>query len=368
MMVRDDVVAALSGATQIGNSVLRVMSDAKAGLAHLVLRYIDWLSRQLLPDTAEVEWLDRHGNIWLKNSDGSKGRKAATLAAGSVTLTGLAGTSVAMSTVLLGTNADYETTEGIVLGTGPTEVAIRALDGGVIGNLDAGEQLDVQSPVAGLDSAAIVVVLEGGADEESDDLLRERVLLRIQNPPMGGDLSDYVAWTLSIPGVTRAWAAQEMGIGTITVRFMMDELRVAQGGIPNAGDLATVRAYLDEVRPATVKDCFVEAPVPYNYYITITDLDVDNSTVRARISESIKDMELRHVSPGQTMYRSWIDEAISSAIGESHHELLFTTTVMPAAGYIPVLGVVTYSPGGVYVLGASNLTPSQPTLGPATIG
>ena len=54
-MVRDDIIAAFSGAISIGNSVLRVISDTNAGLAHLVLRYIDWLSRQMLPDTAETD-------------------------------------------------------------------------------------------------------------------------------------------------------------------------------------------------------------------------------------------------------------------------------------------------------------------------
>src|SRR3954469_21444160 len=86
-MVRNDVTAALYGAVLVGNSVLRVMSDAMAALAHLVLRFIDWLALQLLPDTAETEWLDRHGDIWLVNSDDSTGRKSATYAHGSATAT-----------------------------------------------------------------------------------------------------------------------------------------------------------------------------------------------------------------------------------------------------------------------------------------
>ena len=59
---------------------------------HLTLQYIDWLALQLLPDTAETEWLDRHGEIWLVNADGTLGRKQATFATGSVTFTGTTGT------------------------------------------------------------------------------------------------------------------------------------------------------------------------------------------------------------------------------------------------------------------------------------
>src|SRR5215471_5431972 len=89
-LVRDGVRASLPGAdASIPNSVLRVLSDSMGALCHLTLQYIDWLALQLLPDTAEREWLDRHGNIWLTNSDGTTGRKLATLATGSVTLTGV---------------------------------------------------------------------------------------------------------------------------------------------------------------------------------------------------------------------------------------------------------------------------------------
>src|SRR4249919_2765162 len=89
--VRGEITTALGRASFIGNSVLRVMADAMAALAHLTLRYLDWLALQLLPDTAEHEWLDRHGDIWLVNADGTIGRKVATPAAGSVTMTGTTG-------------------------------------------------------------------------------------------------------------------------------------------------------------------------------------------------------------------------------------------------------------------------------------
>ena len=81
--VRDAVRAALPGSdANVPNSILRVMCDVMGALCHLTLQYIDWLSKQLLADTAEHEWLDRHGRIWLVNADGSRGRKLATLATG----------------------------------------------------------------------------------------------------------------------------------------------------------------------------------------------------------------------------------------------------------------------------------------------
>src|SRR6266576_3582581 len=242
ILVRDDIVAAFSGSITIGNSVLRVMADAMSGLGHLTLRYVDWLARQFLPDTAETDWLDRHGDIWLVNADGSLGRKNATFASGTITLTGVNGTLVASGTELSSSQqVGYETTEQITIGATATSVAVRALDAGVNGNLLAGDTLDLVDIIGGVDSNATVVGISGGIDEENDTDLRARILFRIQQPPMGGDASDYVVWATAVAGVTRAWAAPlEMGIGTMTIRFMMDDLRASIGGFPLASGIANV--------------------------------------------------------------------------------------------------------------------------------
>ncbi|WP_375362030.1 baseplate J/gp47 family protein [Bradyrhizobium japonicum] len=342
-LTRDYVTSQLGAQSLIPNSVLRIMSDAKAGLAHLVLLYIDWLSKQLLPDTAETEWLDRHGQIWLTNADGSKGRKAATYAQGVVNLTGVLGVIVPMGTTLSSAaGINYQTTEEITIGTGPTPVAAMALTAGAVGNIDEGETINVADGIPGVDGIAAVVSMTGGVDEETDDQLRARILFRIQRPPMGGDADDYVLWALAVPGVTRAWSASEMGTGTVTVRFMMDDLRADDRGLPTPDDVLVVRNYLETKRPVAVKDMFVEAPIPFFYDLTISALDNDDEATRAAIQASIKDMEMRRSKPGQTMYRSWVDEAISTAVGEDHHELAFVTAPMPEPGYMPFVGTILY--------------------------
>src|SRR6516164_7765880 len=97
-IVRDQIRGTLPGAdATVPNSVLRVLSDGQGALCHLTLQYIDWLALQLLPDTAETEWLSRHGDIWLVNADGTTGRKLATLSSGTANLTGVGGTVVPQS-------------------------------------------------------------------------------------------------------------------------------------------------------------------------------------------------------------------------------------------------------------------------------
>src|SRR5262252_6649043 len=135
-LVRDMIHGSLPGSdATIPNSVLRVLSDAQGALCFLTLEYIDWLALQLMPDTAETEWLDRHGNIWLVNSDGTVGRKQAVPAFGTVLATGTNGSIVPMFSQLVYSGPiAYQTTQQITLGPGPTEVPVQALTGGAAGN------------------------------------------------------------------------------------------------------------------------------------------------------------------------------------------------------------------------------------------
>jgi uncharacterized phage protein gp47/JayE len=349
-MNRDNVTAFLSGAMLVPNSVLRVMSDAMAGLARLVLEYIDWLSLQLLPDTAETEWLDRHGQIWLVNSDGTIGRKQATLAEGTVNATGTIGAIIPNATTLTSgvDQVQYEVTAQTFVSDGPTPVPVRALDGGAVSNRSPGDILSFDTLLTDVDGETVVVSVDGGADPETDDQLRARVLLRIQQPPMGGDAKDYVQWTLAVPGVTRAWSyPNEMGIGTVTVRFMMDDLRASAGGFPTADDIAAVTEYLATVRPVAIKDFFVVAPIAYPIDHHISNLQPDTAATHAGAQDRLLVAFLTQAIPGSTWYREWSSTAIASATGITAFDLSLTLprtstdmphVPMPYPGYMPVLG------------------------------
>jgi uncharacterized phage protein gp47/JayE len=343
-VVRDYVRGTLPGAdASIANSVLRVLSDNQGALCHLNLQYLDWLALQLLPDTAETEWLDRHGDIWLINADGTTGRKQATLAEGTATFTGESGTTVPDGTRLEGPAFSYETTEEIVIGTGPTEAPVRALDPGVAGNLEVGTTLSMSSTVPGADSTVTVVDIDGGTDTETDEQLRARILQRIRNPPMGGTQENYVTWALAVPGVTRAWAAPEQGPGTITVRFLMDDLRAEDDGWPTPADEQVVHDYINTMRPVTVKDCYVLAPIKQFIDIEIANLVPGTIEVAGAIEQSIRDMLFEMAAPGQTIYAAWISYAIMQAPGVESFLLVTTDDhVMPSLGHMAVLGTILY--------------------------
>jgi uncharacterized phage protein gp47/JayE len=354
-LVRDAVNASLPGAdASVPNSVLRVLSDNQGALCHLTLQYIDWLALQLLPDTAETEWLDRHGDIWLVNSDGSTGRKLATLASGIATFEGSAeGALIPTGTQLRSavgappgspsTTAElgYETLEDIVVGSGFAEGPIRALDPGALGNLDTGSVLSMETPPANVSPQATVVTLTGGTDTETDDQLRARILQRIRNPAMGGSQENYVTWALAVPGVERAWAAPEQGPGTITVRFLMDRTLRPPDGWPLPEDVVAVKDYIDLMRPVTVKDSYVVAPIKQFVDVTIKNLVPDDW--EEAIRDSLDKMLYALAATGQTIYAAWISYAIMNTAGVQSFQLVTTDdVVMPSLGHMGVLGTVLF--------------------------
>lgn len=365
-MVRDDITSALSGAVLIGNSVLRVMSDANAGLAHLTMRYIDWLARQLMPDTAEVEWLDRHGEIWVG------GRKAATYAQGTVGITGTQSTLIPLGTQMLadvtGGGVVFETTAAVYIGApidGPTQVNVAALTAGRT-DLEVGNGMALVGTIPGVTDITISAFSDG-LEEETDDQLRGRVLERIREPPMGGDAEDYVAWALQVPGVTRAWSSVEMGIGCVTVRFMMDDKYpddlvldgtgavVSGGGFPQPDDIETVNTYLNTKRPVAVKDFFVEAPLAEPISFQLYNASADDAAtveyVRVQVAKMLKEKAApTYMVDGvsryaQTIYAAWVTEAALQAPGLEYFDLVMTDHTMPYNGSMGVLGAVTVSDG-----------------------
>lgn len=337
---RDNLAAYLTGSdATVPNSALRVLSDQNAGGAYLNLLYLDWIAKNLLPDKAETVWLDRWADILFG------GRKAATFASGAVAVTGTTGTTLPAGSIFATSDAvQYQTADPVVLSSAAsTSVPVTCLTAGAAGNRDRGTSLSLAVAVSGIAAQASVLTLEGGADPESDDDLRTRVLLRIRRPPMGGDADDYVQWALAVPGVTRAWVAPlEMGIGTVTVRFMCDSLRADRGGFPTDADIATVRAALDQTRPVAVKDFFVAGPIAQPLILAVRNLSLDTPSTRLSIAAAVQAMLAERAAPGQTIFRSWVEEAISGALGEDHHDLDFANAVMPSAGHMAVLQTISY--------------------------
>lgn len=176
---------------------------------------------------------------------------------------------------------------------------------------------------------------------ESMKSLKQRLLDRLRNPPRGGTASDYVYWAKEIEGVTRAWCfPKEQGIGTVVVRFCTDGL--TENGIPTEGKVAEVQAHIEENAPIPASITVV-APQAQVVNFTISDLLPSNDTIKEKIKAELEALLIREGAPGQILYRSHIEQAISSVDGEENHVLVSPSDdVVCGNTKVLVMGEVSY--------------------------
>lgn len=332
---RDDLYSRLAADDPLRRADAEVYARINAGAVHGLYGYLDWLADQVMVDTASVEYLDRWASIW------SVTRKPAAAATGSVTFAVQAGAVIPSGTVLKAFDGtQYVTTSDATIAVPTATAPIVASVAAAAGNRTSGQTLTLVSPISGVNSAATAGLLSGGADIEADDALRARLLSRIRQPPQGGSQADYIAWALEVAGVTRAWCyPQELGVGTVTVRFVRDN--DAGSIIPDAGEVATVQAHLDALRPVTAQLNMV-APVAVPLAFTI-QLTPNTSAVQAAVQAELADLILREATPGGTLYLSHIRAAISAAAGETNYVMSAPTAdVVNTTGNMTTLGTITW--------------------------
>lgn len=308
-----------------------IIARVLAGGLHGLYSYADYIARQIIWDTCDDDTLDRWASMWLQVP-----RKPAAKATGTATFTVVGAVVVPTGTVTQAFDGQqYSTTADSVAGVAPLQANIA----GAAGNRAAGQSLSLVSPIAGVQTVALASAITLGSDIESTASLRARLIARVQTPPDGGSANDYRTWALQVAGVTRAWVAPlEQGVGTVVVRFMRDGDVTP---IPNAGAVAVVQAYIDNLRPVTAQ-AIVVAPVAnvVNFSITITPSSV---AVKAAVEAQLRDLLLREGAPGVTLLVSRIREAISVAAGETDNVLVSpAANVVSAVGYIPTFGAITW--------------------------
>lgn len=328
----------LDGESPLRRSVLGVLARALAGQGHMLQAYQDWAARQPFVDQAEAEFLDRHGETW------GIPRKAAVAATGQAVFTGADGAVVPSGAELRRVDGVLlRTTAEAFIASGTATVSVQAVEAGQAANTPAAAQLSLVAPLDGVNATATVTGagISGGVDVEGDEALRARILARIQTPPQGGSKSDYEAWALAVPGVTRAWVyPRHLGDATVGVAIVCDDAE--DGPLPSAEVLEAAQAHLESVRPVTA-EVLVFAPEALAVPVTLA-LSPDTPSSRAAVLAELRDLFAREAIPGSTLYLSHIREAISVAPGETNHVLTAPTAdIVPTPMQMPVLGTVTFA-------------------------
>lgn len=329
--VDNDLLSRLPGAlAALASRLTRVLATGEAGVAHGLYGYLQWLERQLFPETCDDDLLHLH-------SVGVP-RREATTASGPLMFAGSSGAVIDAGTLVQFEGREYRTTQDATLVAGAATLNIEALTAGSAGSQAAGVQMILVSPVVGVNPTATVGAagITGGADIEKFDSWRDRIMRRRARVPRGGAEGDWAEWALEVPGVTRAWEEpMGMGAGTIVIRIMADD--AVDGPLPSPQLLEDafnhIRAQRNVAAHVYVIPCVL---APFSPQLRVFP---DNSNTRSAVEQALQDLILRVGEPGGALTISSIRTAIGTAAGVADYELEWpTANVVQAHGHLPSWG------------------------------
>lgn len=331
-------------ANSLALGLVSVIAGGQSGLYD----YLDWILKQMFPDTATTEIIERWANIFGLERD------AAAKSTGSITATAsVLGTIVPVGSELQTVGGTrIKLTQALdFTASSPQTATAEAVEFGPNGNLATSTVVTFVQSWAGVDDNATVDSpgMIGGRDRQTDESLQEEVLNRLAEPPKGGALYDYDRWAKEATDVTRAFIrnwengpafGDSVTLGEILVYFAMDN--TYSDGIPSAGDVSTVDAYIQERKPGGAKVSVVgptASPVPFN--VTIVP---NNATTQAATSESLKNAIIEDGQPGGTITLNKFQEAMAAVPGLTDWTINSPTAgVSAGTGTLHTLGTVTFS-------------------------
>ncbi|MEX3688849.1 baseplate J/gp47 family protein [Paraburkholderia sp. BR14263] len=318
--ISDDLPEADTGA----DSDFAIRANATSSAIEGLYEHQQWIAKQIFPDTCDPDTLLLHARVR------GLSKKSAVPASGSIQLTGTPGAPV-NGTVVAQTLAAQQyltTATGDIGPDGTLTLAAQAVMAGSAGNAAAGTTLTLLSAPNGVNSAASIVRMVGGTDNETDGELLARLLEVIRRPPAGGNKWDFRRWAMNVDGVTAAYVYPlRRGLGTC------DVVITSSGGLPSAATIAAVQAAIDSQRPVTAKNCLALAPtiVAVDHDVRIAfysgTLDILTQRVQTAISGYFAALP-----PGAAYVKSRIEGVVTDTDGVTDR-----LVVTPATNLTPVV-------------------------------
>jgi uncharacterized phage protein gp47/JayE len=338
---------------QLTNSFAANLAEVIAGGINGLYGYLDWITDQQFPDTADDENVERWASVF------GLSRLAATKSDGNVTFTGTIGSAVSTGEELVSSNGTtYTVDTGFTLALASEDHAVTAKQAGTGGNLGASAIITFVSVPSGMDSTATVAGsgLTGGTDRETDTELRARIIIKIASPPKGGKTGDYEQWAVEATDVTRSWVRNKttgatygdtIPSGHVWQYFVMDATYTTDAtlGIPAAGDATDIEAYINPLAPVTaVYDARIPSADTVDFNLTIIpDTPANQTATEGEIRSTIINERI----PGGTISLSSFYEAMSRVPGLTGWTINTIDTLTPAdvtaaAGDIHTIGTFTF--------------------------
>lgn len=333
-------VRAETGVDPLRRSIEYALIRALGGQSRGQYGYLKRLDDQAYADTADET------GFWRLAARRGIFQKAAAPWTGVVQFTGVDTTLIPSGTELARSDGWlYETAEDGTISGGLVDVATSAKADyeGAEGSNDDGQALQLSTPIVGvLNECTVQSTTIDGSDVETQDDGLVRYLQDVRNPTSdGGGTGDYVRWALEVPGVTRAWE-YSLSAGEVSVAFVRDGDGSGAAILPDAGERTAVQEYVQALAPITVTVSVITLTA-LTVNVTLSALTPNTSPVQAAIETELEDFIARDGAPGGTVDLSRLNEAISSAAGETSHALSIPAAdVVASATQVPILGTVTF--------------------------
>lgn len=245
---------------------LRVLASVEAMNFTALFKLLSERTKQNLAITASSEDLDRIGQEY------NVIRKPAEAAVLNISLPADNGTVIPATIDYKGdsNNVRYFPDSSVIAAGGEAISDVTAETLGVIGNLNIGDTLTIGTQIAGAETTATVTTPDGivniGAEEETDDIYRDRVSNAIRSTTGGGNAADHKIWSEEVAGVAQAYpyagtpSSPAPGIDVSSVPADRTVFIEADTSIDPDGIAPT--ALLDEVRISINNDPITGASRP----------------------------------------------------------------------------------------------------------
>ena len=265
------------------HNLLKVLANTEAGMYHQLSGDLEFLSRQIFPDTATGDYLRLHWSDRVPPLH-------ATAATGYVEITGQAESSVPAGMILNSkAGKRYFTEKSYVIDdTGTVMAVIRAEESGSASNLEAKQEMDIISTIpSSINKKAEVGDdgITGGIDKESDEQYLTRVIKSLRNSARYGKPGDFAYWAIeSKMGITKAWEYKNFGVfGALLVQVVNGN---QTDGIRQVEDLTAITDYISSVAPPILFTVKTPEIVPINPVIVPDPSNTENlNLAKTRLKE-----------------------------------------------------------------------------------
>jgi uncharacterized phage protein gp47/JayE len=315
--ISDNIIAQLEASLNqtiplLPKSFLRVLSKAIAGVFVLLYKYGGFMFLQIFVQTASAVDTVVNGIVvnpltfWgrlIGVGDPTPATSAELLV--DITVENQVGSLPAGSQLVGAINGvTYITKAAVLLNAATVQATILAVSdqaggngSGEIGNLDPGAIVSFANPLANVARDTVVdSQVVTGANGESTEAYRQRIIDRFQKRPQGGALADYEIWGEEVAGIANIYPYTSDDPGQVDVYV---ESATETDGIPTTAQLEAVLdsinfddAGLASRRPANA----LANTLPITrvgFDVTVSGLSVDNlATVQATIETAVTEFFL----------------------------------------------------------------------------